>query len=102
MIFVLETITMRFKINVASNFNLREAQIALGVMAAILFFMTFELLIGFSRINEFFEAHTLKLFTLRQTLSDLLKFSDFYFKDASVEADQQPTRFNQNGPWETT
>ena len=42
--------------------------------------MAFILLIQFSRINEFFEFHILKLFTIRQILTELRRFSDFYFK----------------------
>ena len=58
---------------------LLEVQIAFGSVAAVFFFMTFNLLFGFARINEFFELHTLKLFHIRQILLDLLKYNRYYF-----------------------
>ena len=63
------------------DFHLRRCQIALGIICVTFLSMTFTLLWSFAQVNEFFEFHTLKLYTVRQTLSDIHKYSDFYFRD---------------------
>lgn len=83
MIFILQVGTNRISLDQRLGFDLRENQIVLGVMAGLCYWCTFSLLLSFSKINEFFEIHILKLYKVKQTLSDLLKYSDFYFKDSA-------------------
>jgi hypothetical protein len=67
------------------NLNMKEIQYALGIFSILLFTMTFTLLMGFASINEFFEFHVLKLYNVKQVLSDLLKYHEYYFRDALAE-----------------
>ena len=80
-IFGLETIAKKFPTWLGPDFHLRRCQIALGIICLAFLSMTFTLLWSFAEVNEFFEFHTLKLYTVRQTLSDIHKYSDFYFRD---------------------
>ncbi len=83
-IFGIQTIFARAPSIFSPNFQLFEMQVTLGMACLVFFFITFDLLMCYASVNEFFETHTLKLYIVRQILSDLLKYSDYYFKD-SVE-----------------
>lgn len=78
-IFLLQSVQNRFPSLFSYNFNLLEFQILLCEFSFCLFHITFDLLWGFAKINEFYEVHTLKLATVRQVLCDLLKYDLYYF-----------------------
>ncbi len=79
---------------------LLEIQIAFGSVAAVFFFMTFNLLFGFARINEFFEVHTLKLYHVRQILLDLLKYNHYYFPRSAESSEPSHLGFDSNDVFE--
>ena len=87
-IFLLQSAFNRFPSIFSDSFNLLEFQIVMGVFSLVLFYMTFDLLIGFANINEFYEVHTLKLATVRQVLCDLLKYDLYYFSKYYKDVDE--------------
>lgn len=80
-IFALQVMNARSPGLIPESLNVLELQLTLGMMSVILFFMTFSLLLDFAKVNDFFEIHTLKLYHIRQTINDLRKYKEFYFKD---------------------
>ena len=79
-IFGLQFAVMNFPQYLVGSIYIVELQVALALYSPIMFYMAFDLLWAFSCINEFFEYHTLKLTTLKSTLTDLQKYKEIYFK----------------------
>lgn len=79
-IFIVKIASDKFKGFLSNKEDLLEAQVCLAIWSLLLLSQTFDLLFWYGRVNEFFEFHILKLYKIRQVLSDLIKYSEFYFK----------------------
>ena len=80
MIFALQYGVMHFPGMLGPQIYIVELQVVLAIYAVAMFYMAFDLLWAFSSINEFFEHHTLRLFTVKTTIADLSKYKTHYFK----------------------
>lgn len=78
-LFLLQGVHNRFPLALMNNVQLLELQLVLLFLSFNLFYMTLHMLLGFARINEFYEVHILRLATVRQVLCDLLKYDLYYF-----------------------
>lgn len=80
LVFVLQYGIMHFPYLFIDRIYIVELQVGLGIMALVMFYMSFDLLLAFASINEFFEKHTLKLYNVKTTLGDLRKYKSHFFK----------------------
>jgi hypothetical protein len=78
-VFVIPIVGSKLQYFQPDSVDVKEIQFALAILAVLLYYMTFNLLLGFAKINEFFEFHVLKLYNVKQVLSDLLKYQQYYF-----------------------
>ena len=101
-IFAIQTIYARAPSLFSPSFQLFEVQVALALACMIFFFITFDLLMCYASVNEFFETHTLKLYIVRQILSDLLKYSDYYFKDSVEQSNIEKQSLDINQVFDPT
>ena len=68
-----------------SCFNVNEMILCLLYWSFIFYYLVIDLLWGFSKVNEFFEIHTLKLYNVKQILNDLIKYQEHYFAKYGVK-----------------